>query len=245
MSIVGQPRIDSTLGASDLALGARVDADASPNRPATPRIFAAHDPIAVRLRLALVAALPARLVLLAVLVATCSGPAGLVGTELGAAPAPDFTLTDALTGEPLALSTLRGSVVALAFLYTNCPDTCPLTAEQFREAQKALGPEAERVRFVAVSVDPVNDTPESVRTFSADHRLDRNWHYLIGERSRLEPVWALYGVGAFSNGTVFVSHNDAIFLIDARGRERVLVHTDTPLDDLTNNLRLLVREPYK
>jgi protein SCO1/2 len=185
-----------------------------------------------------------RLMLFAVLAVTCSAPARLVGTELGAAPAPDFTLTDALTGQPLALSTLRGNVVALAFLYTHCPDTCPLTAERFRETQKALGPEAERVRFVAVSVDPQGDTPESIRAFSSDHRLDRNWHYLIGERSRLETVWALYGVGAFSNGTVLVSHNDAIFLIDASGRERVLVHTDTPLDDLTNNLRLLVREPY-
>lgn len=195
------------------------------------------------LQMRLAAALPVRLILLAVLIATCSAPAQLVGTELGAAPAPDFTLTDALSGQPLALSTLRGNVVALAFLYTNCPDTCPLTAERFREAQKALGPESERVRFVAVSVDPQGDTPESIRAFSADHRLDRNWYYLIGERNRLEAVWALYGVGAFSNGTVLVSHNDAIFLIDARGRERVLVHTDTPLDDLTNNLRLLVREP--
>jgi protein SCO1/2 len=198
----------------------------------------------VRPRMRLEVAAPVRLVLLAVLVATCSAPARLVGTELGAAPAPEFTLTDARTGQPLALSTLRGSVVALAFLYTRCPDTCPLTAEQFREAQKALGPEAERVRFVAVSVDPLGDTPESIRTFSADHRLDKHWHYLIGERNRLEAVWALYGVGAFSNGTDLVSHNDAIFLIDARGRERVLVHTGTPLDDLTNNLRLLVREPY-
>ena len=187
-------------------------------------------------------AVAARLLALGILVATCSAPTRLVGTELGDAMAPDFTLTDALTGQPLALSTLRGNVVALAFLYTHCPDTCPLTAEHFREAQKALGPESARVHFVAVSVDPINDTPESVRTFSADHRLETNWHYLIGERTRLEAVWGLYGVGAFSSGTVLVSHNDAIFLIDARGRERVLVHTSTPLEDLTNNLRLLIRE---
>jgi len=182
------------------------------------------------------------LLAMGVLVAACSAPARLVGTELGNAMAPDFTLTDTLTGQPLTLSTLRGNVVALAFLYTHCPDTCPLTAERFREAQKALGADRARVHFVAVSVDPVNDTPESVRSFSADHRLETNWHYLVGERARLEAVWALYGVGAFSNGTVLVSHNDAIFLIDAHGRERVLVHTSTPLEDLTNNLRLLVRE---
>ena len=62
----------------------------------------------------------------------------------------------------------------------------------------ALGPDAARVHFVAMSVDPVNDTPESVRAFTADHRLTTNWHCLIGDRSRLEIVWALYGVGAFT-----------------------------------------------
>jgi len=169
----------------------------------------------------------------------------LVGTELDARPAPDFTLTDALTTQSLALSSLRGSVVALAFLYTHCPDTCPLTAEHFREAQKALGPDAGHVHFVAVSVDPDNDTPESVRAFTTDHRLSTNWHYLVGERSRLEIVWALYGVGAFTNGTIFVSHNDAIYLIDAQGRDRVLVHATTAQDDLTNDLRLLARETTK
>lgn len=184
----------------------------------------------------------ARLLAMVLLAAACSAPARLVGTELGNAVAPDFTLTDGLTGQPLTLSALRGSVVALAFLYTRCPDTCPLTAERFREAQKELGADGARVHFVAVSVDPENDTPESVRSFTTAHRLQTNWHYLIGERTRLEAVWALYGVGAFSSGTGLVTHNDAIFLIDSRGRERVLVHTDTPLEDLTNDLRLLARE---
>ncbi len=185
------------------------------------------------------------LLLLAALAAACSQPAALVGTELDARPAPDFTLTDALTGQAQPLSAFRGNVVALAFLYPHCPDTCPLTAEHFREAQKALGPDATRVQFLAVSVDPDNDTPESVRAFTTDHRLSTNWHYLIGERSRLEVAWALYGVGSFSNGTIFVSHNDAIYLIDAQGRERVLVHATTAQDDLTNDLRLLVRETTK
>ena len=143
-------------------------------------------------------ALARGLVLGAALIAACSRPITLVGTVLDARPAPEFTLTDALSSQALTLSSLRGNVVALPFLYTHCPDTCPLTAEHFREAQTALGPDAARVHFVAMSVDPVNDTPESVRAFTADHRLTTNWHCLIGDRSRLEIVWALYGVGAFT-----------------------------------------------
>ncbi len=185
---------------------------------------------------------PRLLLLLAVLLAACAKPAALVGTELGSASAPEFTLTDTLAGQPLALSSLRGSVVVLAFLYTHCPDTCPLTAEHFRDVQKALGDDAARVQFVAISVDPENDTPEAVRTFTAAHRLGANWHYLLGERPHLEAIWALYGVGSFSNGTAVVSHNDAIYLIDAQGRERLLVHASTPEDDVTGDLRALVRE---
>jgi protein SCO1/2 len=179
---------------------------------------------------------------LAVLLAACAKPAALVGTELGSAPAPEFSLTDTLAGQLLALSALRGSVVVLAFLYTHCPDTCPLTAERFRDVQKALGEDAARVQFVAISVDPENDTPEAVRAFTAGHRLGTNWHYLLGERPQLEAIWALYGVGSFSNGTAVVSHNDAIYLIDAQGRERLLVHASTPEDDLASDLRALVRE---
>jgi protein SCO1/2 len=132
--------------------------------------------------------------------------------------------------------------VVLAFLYTHCPDTCPLTAEHFRDVQRALGADAARVQFIAISVDPENDTPDAVRAFTAAHGLGANWHYLIGERPLLEAIWALYGVGSFSNGTAVVSHNDAIYLIDAEGRERLLVHARTSEDDLTSDLRTLVHE---
>jgi len=185
---------------------------------------------------------PRLLLVFAVLLAACARPVAFVGTELGSVPAPEFTLTDTLAGRPLALSSLRGNVVVLAFLYTQCPDTCPLTAEHFRDVQKSLGSDATRVQFVAISVDPENDTPEAVRTFTAAHRLTSNWHYLLGERPQLEAIWALYGVGSFSNGTVVVSHNDAIYLIDAKGRERLLVHASTTEADLTSDLRALARE---
>jgi len=167
----------------------------------------------------------------------------LSGTELPAKDAPDFTLTDGQSGEAVTLSSLRGNVVALAFLYTHCPDACPLTAAQFRATQQALGGDAARVRFVAVSVDPEGDTPAAIREFSATHDLKQNWRYLIGPRPALEKVWALYGVGSFVDPMPpFVDHNDAIFVIDARGRERELVHSDLVLKDFVADLRVLLAE---
>ena len=176
-------------------------------------------------------------------ITSCAGPARLSGTELAKDEAPDFTLTDALNGRSVSLSSLRGSVVAMSFLYTRCPDVCPLTAAQFRAAQRALGGDADRVRFVGVSVDPDGDTPAAVREFSRAHDLGANWHYLIGSREQLRQVWGLYGIGAFAAPTdAGVSHNDAIYLIDARGREREIVHSDIALKDFVNDIRVLLQE---
>ena len=178
----------------------------------------------------------------ALLMSAC-GEDRLFGTELEKNSAPDFTLTDGVTGKSLTLSSLRKSAVALAFLFTRCPDVCPLTAGQFRAAQRALGADASKVEFVAVSVDPEGDTPAAVREFSELHDLTDRWHYLIGPRAQLEAVWALYGIGAFaSSGARAVEHNDAIYLIDGRGRERVILHSSDPPNWLVDDLRALIGE---
>ena len=186
---------------------------------------------------------PALLIGLSLIVGACTTQgARLSGTELAARDAPDFTLTDGITGEPITLSSLRGNVVAMAFLYTHCPDVCPLTAAKFRAAQTQLVSDASRVRFIAVSVDPEGDTPAAVRAFSAAHDLKDIWRYLIGPRAALAAVWSAYGVGAFAAPTgPTVNHNDAIYIIDARGREREVVHSDIAVTDLVADLRSLMR----
>jgi len=183
------------------------------------------------------------LALVCALVISACGADHLLGTELEKNAAPDFTLTDGVTGKSLTLSSLRTSTVALAFLYTRCPDVCPLTAGQFRAAQRSLRDNASKVEFVAVSVDPEGDTPAAVREFSSLHDLSERWHYLIGPRAQLQAVWALYGIGSFaSSGARAVEHNDAIYLIDARGRERAIVHSSDPPNWLLDDLRALIRE---
>ncbi len=183
------------------------------------------------------------LALACALVVSACGEDHLFGTELEKNAAPDFTLTDGVSGNSLTLSSLRRNTVALAFLYTRCPDVCPLTAGQFRAAQRSLGTDASKVEFVAVSVDPEGDTPAAVREFSDLHDLSDQWHYLIGPRAQLEAVWSLYGIGSFvSSGARAVEHNDAIYLIDRRGRERTILHSSDPTNWLLDDLRALIRE---
>lgn len=180
-----------------------------------------------------------RVVCAALILAACAPPK-LAGTDLGATDAPDFTLTDGVSGRAVSLSAHRGQVVALTFLYTTCPDVCPLTASRFRSAQAELQADASRVTFIAVSVDPDRDTPKAVQEFSAAHGLASNWYYLVGGRAQLAPVWAAYGIGVQA-GSSTVTHNDAVYLIDRSGRERVLLHSEDLGADLVNDLRALLR----
>ena len=78
----------------------------------------------------------------------------------------------------MRLSDFRGSWVAVAFLYTHCPDVCPLIAQNLNAALA----KARDLRVVAVSVDPKGDTPAAVRAFMRSRRLPGSFHYLIGSR---------------------------------------------------------------
>jgi protein SCO1/2 len=181
--------------------------------------------------------------MVALVLASCAGPK-LVGTVLTPTAPPDFTLTDGISGKPLTLSAQQGKVVVLSFLYTHCPDVCPLTADHFRQAQQKLsGDERDRTLFVAVSVDPRQDTPEAVRAFAEDHGLAKNFAFLIGGAAQLQAVWSKYGIRIETDPALAaVGHSDAIYLVDKNGQVRVLTHSDITADALTDDVKLLAAE---
>src|SRR5579871_4193235 len=81
----------------------------------------------------------------------------LVGTDLNRVPAPAFTLTDQ-NGRQISLAQFKGQPTIVTFLYTHCPDACPLIADQVHVALTQLGPDASKVGLLAVSTDPSGDT---------------------------------------------------------------------------------------
>ena len=106
----------------------------------------------------------------------------------------DFALHDQ-DSRLVRLSALRGKAVALTFLYTHCPDICPLIATKMHETYRQLGDAAAHVAFVAVSVDPKGDTPEAVRAFLSGHHVTGEITYLTGSFTELKRVWTDYYVG--------------------------------------------------
>lgn len=94
--------------------------------------------------------------------------------------APGFTLRTA-DGETVRLADLHGNVVVLHFIYASCPDVCPLHAEKIAEIQQMVNqtPMQGLVRFVSVTTDPANDTPEVMHDYGPAHGLDPvNWMFL-------------------------------------------------------------------
>ena len=102
--------------------------------------------------------------------------------------APSFALEDA-AGRAVALEDLHGKVVVLHFVYTSCPDVCPLHAERIAEIQEMVNqtPMRELVQFVTITTDPAHDTPEVMRDYGPAHGLDpANWMFLTSGPERPE-----------------------------------------------------------
>ena len=182
-----------------------------------------------------------RAIFVAILTAAACTPAKLVGDPLPSPIVPNFVLTDGATGETVELASLTGRVVLLTFLFTTCVDTCPLTAETIRSARDKLGDAANDVAFVAISVDPIGDTPAATQRFVQDHRLVGTLRYLVGSRANLARVWQDYGIVQVQ-GSQSVAHSDVIYLVDRHARARVLLHSTVTAEELATDLRILTSE---
>ncbi|MGN6871298.1 MAG: SCO family protein [Solirubrobacteraceae bacterium] len=156
------------------------------------------------------------------------------------APAID-TLPDQ-TGRPFSLASLRGHPVALAFFDSHCNQECPLEGRELASAESSL-PSAERPTLVVVSVNPL-DTPASAAKAAREWNLAAvaPWHWLMGTRARLAPVWRKYNiyVGQAKDGDI--PHTEALILIDRRGYERSAYLYPFGQPFVTHDLGVLGRE---
>ena len=173
--------------------------------------------------------------------ATVSNVSALQGTDLGGPPTPNFRLTDQF-GKQVSLQQFKGKPVVLTFLYTHCPDICPLTAEHLHSMMLELGKEAQNVAVLAVSTDPKRDDVATAMQFSQQHQMTNYWHYLVGTQEQLSPIWANYSIFTQAQQQN-INHSMAIFLIDKQGHERVFLSSNdfTPTQ-LTADLKILLKE---
>lgn len=81
---------------------------------------------------------------------------------------------------------IKNKVVAINFIFTHCPDSCPAETASMRQVQKALGDRVGRdVFFYSISIDPEHDTPEVLKEYSEKFRAGPGWTFLTGNRAEI------------------------------------------------------------
>jgi protein SCO1/2 len=157
--------------------------------------------------------------------------------------APPLALDNYL-GTPVNIASYRGKAVLVTFLYTHCPDVCPLIASHLHTALLEM-PAAERSRLqvIAVSVDPRGDTPSTVAQFLAAHEMTGRMQYLIGSAPALKAVWRRWGIASAAQAAAgdpdVVAHTALIYGITAHGRITVIFPSNFAPGEIVHDARIL------
>jgi protein SCO1 len=155
---------------------------------------------------------------------------------------PNFSLTDQRK-RTVSLSELRGSVVALNFVYTNCalPNFCLRLANNFNVLQKRFEKRLGKdLVLLTVTFDPVHDTPEVLAKYSEQWKANpAAWHFLTGSEKDVQRVCRMFGVQAFPNEGL-MDHSLHTVLIGRDGKLVANVEgnrfTASQLGDLTQGI---------
>lgn len=158
--------------------------------------------------------------------AACVGLALILTGRLSTAPAIQaaaiggpFRLVDQ-EGKPFTDQMLRGKPFLVFFGFTHCPDVCPTALFEVSEILRELGPDADRVAAVFVSVDPERDTPAVLKDYLAS--FDGRLRGLTGDPTTIAAVAKAYRVYykkvPLDAGDYTMDHTALVYLMDKDGR---------------------------
>ncbi|MBI4527258.1 MAG: SCO family protein [Deltaproteobacteria bacterium] len=150
-------------------------------------------------------------------------------------PIGDFSLKDQ-AGKPFSFQSLRGKVVLVGFIYTTCPDICPLITVNMQKVLEGLTRRGERegVFFLSITTDPEIDAPEVLKSYGKRYKIDfSEWALITGDTDSLKRVWKAFGVRVERKARGLIDHTALTALVDRKGvmRHCVLRHCSQSEDD--------------
>ncbi len=167
----------------------------------------------------------------------------LVATDITGA---DFGQTLSLTdhmGKPRTLTEFKGKAVALFFGYTHCPDVCPTTMVDLKQTMKLLGPRADELQVLFVTLDPERDTQEVLAKFvpSFDARF-------IGLRGSVEEIAAtaktfkIFASKVQSAGKsgYTIDHSAGMYVFDKAGKIRLYINYGEKPVDMASDIKQIL-----
>ena len=146
---------------------------------------------------------------------------------------------------------IKGQITVMGFIFTHCPDICPMTTHNMYLTEKELKKNViEDVKFVALSFDPERDSPEVLKKFAEVRELDFNsWTLLTGEKNTVNELIKRFDVKAIKTDErtdeegipeYSMMHTDRISLIDENGILRKNYKGSTlNIEELVNDIKTL------
>ena len=146
-------------------------------------------------------------------------------------------------GQGVTDASYRGRWLVIYFGYTSCPDACPTALSTISLALEQLGPDADKVQPLFITVDPERDTPkvltDYVKAFGPRLQALRGTPEQIAAAAKAYHV--TYVVRDLGDGAYSVDHSSFIYVIDPHGKFAQLLTGDVPGHALSAELRLLVK----
>ncbi len=154
----------------------------------------------------------------------------------------DFALTDH-NGTPRTLADFKGKAVLLFFGYTHCPDVCPTTMAEMASVMKELGPLADRVQVLFITVDPERDTAAILSQYVP--AFDSRFLGLIGDKEATAKVAKEFKIiyqksPGKEPGSYTMDHTSSSYLFDPQGRIRLYVRHGQGAAPIVHDLKLLL-----
>ena len=180
----------------------------------------------------------------------------LAGCGGDAPQAPKFTLTDVTgagfgkelnltdhNGKPRTLADFRGKVVTVFFGFTHCPDACPTTLAEMAQVMKELGPDAERLQVLFITVDPDRDTPQVLKQYVPSFHPSFLGLYGDAEATArtAKEFKVFFQKQPVKNGGYSVDHGAGTFILDREGKLRLFAQYGQGPAALVHDIRILLR----
>ncbi len=140
-----------------------------------------------------------------------------IGSAIAAVGGP-FHLEDQ-NGKPVTDADMKGRPFLVFFGFTHCPDICPTTLFDMSQLLRALGPDANRVGALFITVDPERDTPAVIKDYLSN--FDPHLRGLTGDQAAINAAIKAYRVYAkkvpLENGDYTMDHTAVVYLMDKDG----------------------------
>jgi protein SCO1/2 len=153
-----------------------------------------------------------------------------------------FALTDH-TGKPRTLADFKGKAVVVFFGYTQCPDVCPTTMAEMASVMQKLGPQADQVQVLFITLDPERDTQELLANYVP--AFDKRFIGLRGTPEQTaktaKDFKVFYSkVPGTDPGSYTIDHTAGSYVFDRDGRLRLFIRHGQGPDPIVHDLRQLL-----